>query len=128
MVELLKIEQNSNELIRKWEIIGFLNKTKNKRNTALACELFQLHFLDNIETYKGDIAIIIPAVIVRIFSNNVKDLPIQFIYNNVIEIIRTFKIKFEEIQNTDVWINNEFTGDVEAEFVKNFCDNFTLTL
>ena len=38
MGELLKTlkEQNSSELITKWENIGFLTNSKNKRNTALA--------------------------------------------------------------------------------------------
>lgn len=50
MGELLKTlkEQNSNELIAKWENIGLLSNTKNKRNSALACEFSALYLLDNI--------------------------------------------------------------------------------
>jgi hypothetical protein len=69
MGELLKTlkEENSSELITKWENIGFLSNTKNKRNSTLACEFSALYLLDNIEKYNGDITTLTHSVIVRIF-------------------------------------------------------------
>ena len=128
MGELLKTlkEQNLSELITKWENIGFLTNTKNKRNLALACELSALYLLDNIEKYNGDITTLTHPVIVRIFRKIEENLPIELILDKVVEIITTFKIKLDEIQNTDEWVNKgeNKVKDVEAEFIADFSDNF----
>jgi hypothetical protein len=128
MVELLKTlkEQNSSELITKWENIGFLSNTKNKRNSALACEFSALYLLDNIEKYNGDITTLTHPVIVRIFRKIEEDLPTQLIFDKVVEIITTFKIKLDGIQKTDEWINRgeNKVKEVEAEFIADFSDNF----
>jgi hypothetical protein len=47
----------------------------------------------------------------------------------VVEIITEFKIKLDEFQNTDEFVNRGIVSekgvvDVEAEFVANFSDNF----
>jgi hypothetical protein len=132
MRELLKTlkEQNSSELITKWENISFLTNAKNKRNTALACELSTLYLLDNIETYNGDITTLAYPVIVRIFRKIEEDLPAKLIFDKVVEIITIFKVKLDEIQNTDEWVNRgeNKVREVEAEFVKDFCDNFPIEL
>ena len=128
MGELLKTlkEQNSSELITKWENIGFLSNTKNKRNSALACEISALYLLDNIEKYKGDITTLTHPVIVRIFRNIEEDLPTELIFDKVVQIITEFSDKLNEIQKTDEWINKgeNKVKDVEAEFVAEFSDNF----
>ena len=128
MGELLKTlkEQNSSELITKWENIGFLSNTKNKRNSALACEFSALYLLDNIEKYNGDITTLTHPVIVRIFRKIEEDLPTQLIFDKVVEIITTFKIKLDGIQKTDEWINRgeNKLKEVEAEFITDFSDNF----
>lgn len=129
MGELLKTlkEQNSNELITKWENIGFLGNTKNKRNLALACEFSTLYLLDNIEKYNGEITTLTHPVIVRIFRGIEVDLPTQLIFDKVVEIISNFSNKLGEIEKTDEWVNrnpNLDKVDVVAEFVKEFCDNF----
>jgi hypothetical protein len=128
MGELLKTlkEQNSSELIAKWENIGFLSNTKNKRNSALACEFSALYLLDNIEKYNGDITTLTHPVIVRIFRKIEEDLPTQLIFDKVVEIITTFKIKLDGIQKTDEWINRgeNKVKEVEAEFIADFSDNF----
>ena len=128
MGELLKIlkEQNSSELITKWENIGFLSNTKNKRNSALACEISALYLLDNIEKYNGDITTLTHPVIVRIFRKIEENLPTELIFDKVIEIITEFKIKLDEFQKSDEWINRgeNKVKDVEAEFIAEFSDNF----
>ena len=131
MGELLKTlkEENSSELITKWENIGFLSNTKNKRNSALACEFSALYLLDNIEKYNGNITTLTHPVIVRVFRKIEEDLPTQLIFDKVVEIITEFKIKLDEFQNTDEFVNRgivseKFVVDVEAEFVANFSDNF----
>lgn len=123
-----KENQNSTKLIEKWENIGFLDKTKNKRNLALACELSCLYLLDNTEKYNGYITTLISPVIVRIFRKIENNLPTQIIFNKVIEIITEFSIKFNEFQNSDEWINrgNINEKDVEAEFIAKFTDNFLI--
>lgn len=128
MGELLKTlkEQNSSELITKWENIGFLSNTKNKKNLALACEFSALCLLDNIEKYNGEITTLTHPVIVRIFRNIEEDLPTELIFDKVVEIIKEFSDKLNEIQKTDEWINRgeNKVKDVEAEFVVEFSDNF----
>ena len=128
MGELLKTlkEQNSSELITKWENIGFLTNTKNKRNTALACEFSALYIIDNIEKYNGDITTLTHPVIVRIFRNIEEDLPTELIFDKVVQIITEFSDKLNEIQKTDEWINRgeNKVKDVEAEFLAEFSDNF----
>jgi len=128
MGELLKTlkEQNSSELITKWENIGFLSNTKNKRNSALACEFSALYLLDNIEKYNGDITTLTHPVIVRIFRKIEEDLPTQLIFDKVVEIITTFKIKLDGMKKTDEWINRgeNKVKEVEAEFITDFSDNF----
>jgi hypothetical protein len=128
MGELLKTlkEQNSSELITKWENIGFLSNTKNKRNSALACEFSELYLLDNIEKYNGDITTLTHPVIVRIFRKIEEDLPTQLIFDKVVEIITTFKIKLDGMKKTDEWINRDENKvkEVEAEFIADFSDNF----
>jgi hypothetical protein len=128
MGELLKTlkEQNSSELITKWENIGFLSNTKNKRNSALACEFSALYLLDNIEKYNGDITTLTHPVIVRIFRKIEEDLPTQLIFDKVVEIITTFKIKLDGMKKTDEWINRDENKvkEVEAEFIADFSDNF----
>jgi len=128
MGELLKTlkEQNSSELITKWETIGFLSNAKNKRNLALACEFSALYLLDNIEKYNGEITTLVHPVIVRIFRKIEEDLPTQLIFDKVVEIITTFKIKLDGIQKTDEWINRgeNKVKEVEAEFIVDFSDNF----
>ena len=131
MGELLKTlkEQNSSELITKWENIGILTNTKNKRNTALACELSALYLLDNIEKYNGVIITLTHPVIIRIFRKIEEDLPTELIFDKVIEIITEFKIKLDEFQKSDEFVNRGSVSekgvvDVEAEFVANFSDNF----
>ena len=126
LLETLK-KQNSSELIRKWETIGFLSNAKNKRNLALACEFSALYLLDNIDKYNGEITTLVHPVIVRIFRNIEEDLPTELIFDKVIKIIIAFSAKLITYQTTQVW-NNRNTNldekDIEAEFVKDFCDNF----
>ena len=128
MGELLKFlkEQNSSELITKWENIGFLSNTKNKRNSALACEFSALYLLDNIEKYNGDITTLTHPVVFRIFRKIEENLPTQLIFDKVVQIITEFSDKLSEIQKTDEWINRgeNKVKDVEAEFVAEFSDNF----
>ena len=131
MGELLKTlkEQNSSELITKWETIGFLSNAKNKRNLALACEFSALYLLDNIDKYNGEITTLVHPVIVRIFNKIEQDLPAELIFNKVIKIIITFSVKLITYQTIQVWDNrnpNLDEKDIEAEFVKDFCDNFQL--
>ena len=130
MGELLKTlkKQNSSELITKWENIGFLNNTKNKRNTALACELSTLYLLDNIETYNGEITTLTYPVIVRIFRKIEENLPAKLIFDKVVEVLSEFSIKLNELQKTDEWVNRgeNKVKDVEAEFVCSFCENFPI--
>ena len=131
MGELLKTlkEQNSNELITKWENIGFLSNSKNKRNTALACEFSALYLLDNIEKYNGEITTLTHPVIVRIFSKVEQDLPAELIFNKVIQIIIALSAKLITYQTIEVWNNrnpNLDEKDIEAEFVKDFCDNYPI--
>ena len=125
-MELLKALKKDNELIQKWDDMQFLDKAKNKRNLALACELSALYLLDNIEKYNGDITTLTHPVIVRIFRKIEEDLPTELIFDKVIEIITEFKNKLDEIQNTDEWVNRgeNKVKDVEAEFVADFSDNF----
>ena len=128
MGELLKTlkEQNPSELITKWENFGFLSNTKNKRNSALACEISALYLLDNIEKYNGDITTLAHPVIVRIFRKIEENLPTELIFDKVVQIITEFSDKLNEIQKTDEWINRgeNKVKDVEAEFVAEFSDNF----
>jgi hypothetical protein len=126
LLETLK-KQNSSELITKWEKIGFLSNIKNKRNLALACEFSALYLLDNIEKYNGEITTLTHPVIVRIFNKIEEDLPVELIFNKVIKIIIAFSAKLITNQTTQVWNNrnpNLDDKDIEAEFVKDFCDNF----
>ena len=127
MGELLKTikEQNSSELITKWENIGFLTNTKNKRNTALACEFSALYLLDNIEKYNGVITTLVFPVIIKVFRKIEQDLPTKLIFDKVIEIITEFKIKLDEFQKSDEFVNRGSLSekgvvDVEAEFLSNF--------
>ena len=129
MGELLKTlkEQNPSELIIKWENFGFLSNAKNKRNLALACEFSALYLLDNIDKYNGEITTLVHPVIVRIFNKIEQDLPAELIFNKVIKIIITFSVKLITYQTIQVWDNrnpNLDEKDIEAEFVKDFCDNF----
>ena len=131
MGELLKTlkEQNSSELITKWETIGFLSSVKNKRNLALACEYSALYLLDNIEKYNGEITTLTHPVIVRIFRGIEEDLPAELIFDKVVQIIIQLSVKLITYQTTEVWNNrnpNLDNKDIEAEFVKDFCDNFQL--
>ena len=131
MGELLKSlkEQNLSELITKWENIGFLSNSKNKRNTALACEFSALYLLDNIEKYNGEITTLTHPVIVRIFSKVEQDLPAELIFNKVIQIIIALSAKLITYQTIEVWNNrnpNLDEKDIEAEFVKDFCDNYPI--
>ena len=131
MGELLKTlkEQNSSELITKWETIGFLSNAKNKRNLALACEFSALYLLDNIEKYNGEITTLTHPVIVRIFRGIEEDLPAELIFDKVIQIITQLLVKLITYQTIEVWNNrnqNLDEKDIEAEFVKDFCDNFQL--
>jgi len=130
MGELLKTlkEQNSNELITKWENIGFLYNVKNKRNLALACEFSALYLLDNVEKYNGDITTLTVPVIIRIFREIEEDLPAELIFGKVIEIITEFYIKVNEFQKSEEWLNrgNTIEKDVEAEFVAEFSDNYNI--
>jgi len=129
MGELLKTlkEQNSSELITKWENIGFLSNAKNKKNLALACEFSALYLLDNIEKYNGEITTLTHPVIIRIFRGIEEDLPAELIFDKVVQIIIRLSVKLITYQTTEVWNNrnpNLDNEDIEAEFVKDFCDNF----
>jgi hypothetical protein len=131
MGELLKTlkEQNSSELITKWETIGFLSNAKNKRNLALACEFSALYLLDNIDKYNGEITTLVHPVIVRIFNKIEQDLPAELIFNKVIKIIIGFSARLITYQTIEVWNSrnsNLDEKDIEAEFVKDFCDKFQL--
>ena len=131
MSELLKTlkEQNSSELITKWENIGFLSNSKNKRNTALACEFSALYLLDNIEKYNGEITTLTHPVIVRIFNKVEQDLPAELISNKVIQIIIALSAKLITYQTIEVWNSrnpNLDEKDIELEFVKDFCDNYPI--
>ena len=128
LLETLK-KQNSSELITKWETIGFLSNAKNKRNLALACEFSALYLLDNIEKYNGEITTLTHPVIVRIFRGIEEDLPAELIFDKVVQIIIQLSVKLITYQTTEVWNNrnpNLDNKDIEAEFVKDFCDNFQL--
>jgi len=129
MGELLKTlkEQNLSELITKWENIGFLTNAKNKRNTALACELSALYLLDNIEKYNGDITTLTHPVIVRIFNKVEQDLPLELIFNKVIQIIIALSAKLITYKTIEVWNNrnpNLDEKDIELEFIVDFCENY----
>ena len=126
LLETLK-KQNSGELITKWENIGFLINAKNKRNLALACEFSGLYLIDNIEKYNDELTTLIFPVVVRIFNKIERDLSTDYIFNLVIRIITAFSIKLTTHQTTQIWNNrnpNIDEKDIEAELVKDFCDNF----
>ena len=128
LLETLK-KQNSSELITKWETIGFLSNAKNKRNLALACEFSALYLIDNIEKYNGEITTLTHPVIVRIFRGIEQDLPSELIFDKVVQIIIQLSVKLITYQTSEVWYNrnpNLDNKDIEAEFVKDFCDNFQL--
>ena len=128
LLETLK-KQNSSELITKWENIGFLSTAKNKRNLALACEFSALYLIDNIEKYNGEITTLTHPVIVRIFRGIEQDLPSELIFDKVVQIIIQLSVKLITYQTSEVWYNrnpNLDNKDIEAEFVKDFCDNFQL--
>ena len=103
-----------------------MRNTKNKRNSALACEFSALYLLDNIEKYNGDITTLTHPVVFRIFRKIEENLPTQLIFDKVVQIITEFSDKLSEIQKTDEWINRgeNKVKDVEAEFVAEFSDNF----
>jgi hypothetical protein len=129
MSELLKIIKEDNKIIQKWDDMLFLEKAKNKRNLSLACELSALYLLDNIEKYNGNITTLTHPVIVRIFRKIEEDLPTELIFDKVIEIITEFKIKLDEFQKSDEFVNRGSVSekgvvDVEAEFVADFSDDF----
>lgn len=120
---------NITELITKWENTGFLSSTQNKRNLTLACESTQLHLLGDPEKYNQEITTLIYPVVVRIFNKIERDLSTEYIFNLVTRIITAFSIKLMTYQTTQIWNNrnpNIDEKDIEAELVKDFCDNFKL--
>lgn len=120
---------NITELITKWENIGFLSSTQNKRNLTLACESTKLHLLGDSEKYNQELTTLIYPVVVRIFNKLERDLSTEQIFNLVTRIITAFSIKLITHQTTQIWNNrnpNIDEKDIEAELVKDFCDNFKL--
>ena len=68
-------------------------------------------------------------MIVRIFRGIEEDLPAELIFDKVIQIITQLLVKLITYQTIEVWNNrnpNLDEKDIEAEFVKDFCDNFQL--
>ena len=68
-------------------------------------------------------------MIVRIFRGIEEDLPAELIFDKVVQIITRLSVKLITYQTTKVWNNknpNLDNKDIEAEFVKDFCDNFQL--
>lgn len=129
LLEFIKRE-NSGDLITKWDNIGFIDKSKNRRNTALACEFAALYLLDNLEKYNGSIETLTHPIIVRIFRTIEKDLSVQSIFEKVIEIINDFSVK---LNNKEKELGGPLSkggytaADAEAEFVSEYCDDFILT-
>jgi hypothetical protein len=127
MGELLKTlkEQNSSELITKWETIGFLSNAKNKRNLALACEISALYLLDNIEKYNGEITTLTHPVIVRIFGGIEQDLLSELIFDKVVQIIEAFSGVLNRVKEKDEWVNREnYERDIELEIIEGFCEEY----
>ena len=120
---------NITELITKCENTGFLSSTQNKRNLTLACESTKLHLLGDPEKYNQELTTLIYPVVVRIFNKIERDLSTEYIFNLVTRIITAFSIKLMTYQTTQIWNNrnpNIDEKDIEAELVKDFCDNFKL--
>jgi len=127
MGELLKTlkKQNSSELITKWKNMGFLSIAKNKRNSALACEISTLYLLDNAEKYNGDITTLTHPVIVRIFRNIEEDLPTELIFDKVVQIIKEFSGVLNRVKEKDEWVNREnYERDIEHEIIEGFCEEY----
>lgn len=130
MVNLIKTINERNDftdLISKWGGYGFLVGCKNKRNLALAYEFSQIHLNENLGKYYELVDTSVYPCNYRLFNRFEENLPVELIYHNAIKIITELSDAYNEVEKTEMWIKrNENVGvDIEAEFVKKFCDNFS---
>ena len=120
-------EKHSSELITKWENMGFINSVENKRNVSFACEFGSLYLLDNADTYGGEIQTLVFPAIIRIFQKIKEDLPINFIFYSVVEIITLFNNNLKMMEKFDEWVNRgKYANgrDIEVEVLETFCEQY----
>ena len=117
------------DVITKWQSLGFLDTVKNKRMVSLACEILANHLLDkkNRGKYHDDIDTLIFPVIINIFKDVDGYIFFDTIKDTSLEILEALSSEHSDIIITQEWINREnLIKDVEAEFVKRFCDNYKI--
>lgn len=112
--------------LEKWEEIGLLSNVSNKMTVSLALEIGSLYLSHNPEKYSDEISVFIFPVITRLFRNIEKELTIEETFNKIEHILECFLEKFNEVKETQEWINRENNKnlDIEAEFVADFVENF----
>jgi hypothetical protein len=130
---------NEDEVIKKWDklidINSLINEIKNPRNCAIALE-FCIHFLNNesifIDSSKNeiDVDVIIFSVVLRIFKNIDRDLPVDYIVDNTKKIITEFRVAWKNKSKSFGALNiidlEMMNIDIESLFVSVFADDYYL--
>lgn len=128
--EVLQYQNPTKTIINKWTKLGFLEHINDDiviRNTALAYEYTQACLIDKItEDDKYESVVIFP-IMRRVFREAKEGITILDIMTNVINIIKDFSPKYITFLETYVE-NNEYNIDYEAEFIRNYCENYKLNL
>ena len=112
--------ENSNNLILKWEKLGLLGISKNKKNTAMALELTYLRMLDNDNFENWQLII---TAVSNIFSEIKEDKTMVEIIDEVKKINNEFDVNFKKRFPAD-WGDKNFKIHTEDKFIIEFCDKY----
>jgi hypothetical protein len=117
------------DIIENWEHTGLISNemVKNKQNVALSYELTALYLLSksDFDSDKNDLSTLIFPVMCRIFSKYEENLTTDTIFEEVVKIIKEFQTKLESTDKTE-WLKPFVDTDYEAEFIFDFCANYSI--
>lgn len=118
MEKLKKIltEDKIVKIIARWDRFGLLEFVKNKQNVALAMDFTSVYLVD--KAYGGTIETQAFIAIERLFRNLEEDLTIEFIADNVLEILVKLRTELEKLGDIE-WELSE-----SAEFISKFVEEY----
>lgn len=103
--------ESRDNLILKWEKLGLLDNSKNKKNTAMALELTCLRMFDNNNFENSELII---TAVSNIFSEIKEDI-------TMVEIIDEVKKIYNEM---DANFKKRCPADWKDKFIIEFCDKY----
>jgi hypothetical protein len=117
--ELSFTNTETHDIILKWDCLGFLGNSLNKRNVALGFELVTKFLVGNIEEYDGYAEPILPTMY-RILCHYPETIPLGYLKAFILELLEDFPIESYLGDHEFGKYNIDYQAILIAEYADNY--------